>query len=192
MARKRGGALTAQTEPIHVVAARKARLEQRRALLDEHYPWDEDKGVRRDAETGEELRPLTRARVVQARSLPPDAAAPRVVRPLCGSGRRRRVPQKDGDGLRLFISDLGAGRSELRVNRKSARVAVPRFRCASCARGAAAARRDVQPRPPGPGRRSKTLWLPLARAPSAVKTCVEIKQWWSWVIRQRWRGAPEV
>ena len=52
------GTLTAQTEPIHVVAARKSRLEQRRALLDEHYPWDEDKGAARRRD-GPELRACT-------------------------------------------------------------------------------------------------------------------------------------
>ena len=67
--RAKRGTLTAQTEPIHVVAARKARLEQRRALLDEHYPWDEEKGVRRDAETGRSCARL-HIRIVQARSLP--------------------------------------------------------------------------------------------------------------------------
>jgi hypothetical protein len=173
--RAKRGTLTAQTEPIHVVAARKARLEQRRALLDEHYPWDEDKGVRRDAETGRSCARL-HLRVVQARSLPQMRRHRGSCDPYVEVAVDGAAPKKTGTVYDSLYPTWARERFELRVNRKSA-VLRCRVLDAPPARG-------EPPRPVGTcslalqdlGERSKTLWLPLARAPSAVKTCVEIKQ----------------
>jgi hypothetical protein len=173
--RAKRGTLTAQTEPIHVVAARKARLEQRRALLDEHYPWDEDKGVRRDAETGRSCARL-HLRVVQARSLPQMRRHRGSCDPYVEVAVDGAAPKKTGTVYDSLYPTWARERFELRVNRKSA-VLRCRVLDAPPARG-------EPPRPVGTcslalqdlGERSKTLWLPLTRAPSAVKTCVEIKQ----------------
>ena len=167
--RAKRGTLTAQTEPIATVAARKTRLEQRRALLDEHYPWDEDKGVRRDAETGRSCARL-HLRVVQARSLPQMRRHRGSCDPYVEVAVDGASPKKTGTVYDSLYPTWARERFELRVNRKSA-VLRCRVLDAPPARG-------EPPRPVGTcslplgelGERSKTLWLPLARAPSAVKT----------------------
>ena len=86
------------------------------------------------------------------------------------------APKKTGTVYDSLYPTWARERFELRVNRKNA-VLRCRVLDAPPARG-------EPPRPVGTcslplgdlGERSKTLWLPLTRAPSAVKTCVEIKQ----------------
>ena len=85
-----------------------------------------------------------------------DAAAPRLVRPLCGS-RRRRASPKDGDGLRLLYPTC-AGAVRITRGIEDRGPAVPRFRCASN-EGSSRGRRDVQPALQDLGERLKP-WLP--------------------------------
>ena len=72
--------------------SRENEMEQRRAWLDEHHRG-RGQGCqegRRDGRGCARPTSLVQAVIVS------DAAAPRLVRPLCGSRRRRRVPQRRG------------------------------------------------------------------------------------------------
>jgi len=157
------GTLTAQTEPLRSVAERRHRLAKRRELLDEHYPWDEHKGVRRDAESGRSCARL-HMRVVAARNLP----KMRRHRGSCDAFVEVAIdgatPKKTGAVPDSLYPTWTQERFVLRVNRAGA--------CLRCRVLDAPPARGEPPRPVGAcslllselGERPKTLWLPLAQA----------------------------
>ena len=108
----------------------------------------------RDAETGRSCARL-HVRVVQARSLPQMRRHRGSCDPYVEVAVDGASPKKTGTVYDSLYPTWARERFELRVNRKTA-VLRCRVLDAPPARGrAAAARRDVQPRPPGPGRAFK-------------------------------------
>ena len=166
MAEPSGGTLTAQTEPIHVVAARKASSSA--GLCSTSTTLGTRTRVSGGTPRRAELRPLTSyvwckhvhclrcggtgARATRTRKWPSTA----------------RIAEEDGDRVGgLYPTPRGAVRTA--TNRKVA-LRVPRFRCAAREGRAAAARRDVQP--PRQSRRA----FKNAAGPRRRSICVEIKQ----------------